>query len=1048
MKNIKNERKNVKKIPREIKNNKNSLSKNLTTERSLGNSAKKKRSDNVAVTIVSKNYISYAKVLSDSYLKQHPNHDFIVVLVDRAEGLVDGLLENGSEVIEFENFNIPNIEIFIYRHSIMELNTAIKPYVIHSLFTQFNYESVVYLDPDIYVFKPLTRIYDHLENNSIVLTPHLRKPYYDDKFPAEINILQSGTFNLGFIGLKRSAVTTDFLNWWKERLYKHCFVDISNGLFVDQKWIDLIPSYYADHFILRDPGYNAAYWNLHERPITQKGGAWRCDQQELYFFHFSGFNPLVPHRLSKHQNRFISSHSKALSELTNFYATQLLEKGYLESSSYSYAFETLPNSVSMPLTVVNRAVRWADNNNVDIPLPLSEPDRFCAFLFSYDPSLPFPNLPIFYNAVLELRPDVAAELKELSGPNGLTVFEAWLHEFGKKELKISDELLTLARDNNHLNYIEDVFVKLRSSNRNDIFTTFKLMWRSRKVFDEFCIWILSHGTNELDLSVEHVLALQESYPKIGSILNVYFLSGELQLKFPLLTVDSDLVPFTNWCKTNRHDFNLRETDISLFYEFATTEAQLIERMQFLYQHNHQNKNKPVVSIYDIDARRRFCGTKESANDLTKWLLNLDHQQTFSFDFLGEYIQRFGSVEDPLKNISNCAVPELEIEDSYKVLLQVKNQLASKKQDLRLNIAGYLGASSGVGEAARSICTTLGANHAPFRALAIPNSHSSSYLGEYREDYFGDCYYQSDISILIANADMVSQSKTFLPSNFFGNRSVGYWVWETENFPEQWLSAVESFDQIWTPSQYSADSIGSTIGKVVKVLPYTLNWELMLAAKGDRQYFKLPEDALLFGFLCDPRSSFERKNIAGLISAFNKSFKHDDNAYLVIKIHGRYGSGSYDFERLKVENKNERVIFVYGDFDRAETFSFIKSLDVYVSLHRSEGFGLTLAEAMALGVPVIASNYSGNLDFMSSQNSFLIETPAVQTDRAFGPYAPGTIWGDPNIEAASDMMRQMLNSDFRRQHVAVAKKSIRQQLSPKKLGKVCEEYLFELVSKLN
>lgn len=274
------------------------------------------------------------------------------------------------------------------------------------------------------------------------------------------------------------------------------------------------------------------------------------------------------------------------------------------------------------------------------------------------------------------------------------------------------------------------------------------------------------------------------------------------------------------------------------------------------------------------------------------------------------------------------------------------------------------------------------------------------------------------------------------------------MWETEIFPDEYASASGSFDQIWTASKYSADSISATTGNIVKVLPYTLNWDLIYAAKADRKKFKLPNDSPLFGFLCDPRSSFERKNIAGLITAFNDSFSSGDDAYLVIKILNRDGHGGYDFERLKAEQNNDRIIFIYGDFDKQDTFNFIKSLDVYVSLHRSEGFGLTLAEAMALGIPVIASNYSGNLEFMTHQNSFLIETNIIQTDRGFGPYPPGTIWGDPNINAAGVTMRHMLSREFRRQHVSRAKKSIEQVLGPSRLGEVCSAYLSELRSEFD
>jgi glycosyltransferase involved in cell wall biosynthesis len=195
---------------------------------------------------------------------------------------------------------------------------------------------------------------------------------------------------------------------------------------------------------------------------------------------------------------------------------------------------------------------------------------------------------------------------------------------------------------------------------------------------------------------------------------------------------------------------------------------------------------------------------------------------------------------------------------------------------------------------------------------------------------------------------------------------------------------------------------------------------------------LPEDGTIFGFAFDPSSGVERKNVQGVINAFIASFKSDDRSYLVIKVNGREHR-SYEYEMLRARAQNDRILFFDEPLDRAATYDFLASLDVYVSLHRSEGFGLTCAESMALGLPVIATNYSGNLDFMDSENSMLVQARVIETDRPYGPYPTGTHWADPDLEAAGDLMRLCLDSEHRRHLGEKARDSVRARLDARVIG---------------
>src|SRR5690606_30619658 len=163
-------------------------------------------------------------------------------------------------------------------------------------------------------------------------------PFGDNSTPTEVAILQSGTYNLGFIGLRNGEEARRLLAWWSERLFTDCVVDIPNGLSVDQKWMDLVPGYVAATCLLRDPTYDVAYWNLHERVVEADGDGFLVDGRPLAFFHFSGYSPLLPDRLSKHQARHSLKTLPAVKQVCDGYAQALWEAGHAEASTLAYAY--------------------------------------------------------------------------------------------------------------------------------------------------------------------------------------------------------------------------------------------------------------------------------------------------------------------------------------------------------------------------------------------------------------------------------------------------------------------------------------------------------------------------------------------------------------------------------------------------------------------------------------------------------------------------------------------------------------------------------------
>lgn len=217
----------------------------------------------VVCTAVSKNYLAFARVLSRSLREQHPSARIFVLLVDRLESAFDPEKEP-FELIELEELdNIPEPKNFFFKYRPIELNTAAKPYLFEHLFRKYGFTKLIFLDPDILVLDSLKTVWDLLDSNNIILTPHITEPYDDDRNPDEKHILQSGIFNLGFIAMANTPATNDFLKWWQKRLYDFCFMDISQGMHVDQNWVNFAPVMFEGVHILKDPAYNIAYWNLH-----------------------------------------------------------------------------------------------------------------------------------------------------------------------------------------------------------------------------------------------------------------------------------------------------------------------------------------------------------------------------------------------------------------------------------------------------------------------------------------------------------------------------------------------------------------------------------------------------------------------------------------------------------------------------------------------------------------------------------------------------------------------------------------------------------------
>lgn len=244
-------------------------------------------------TSITANYLPKARVLAKSVKKHNPNAVFYLVLCDKLDRGINLDDEPFDSMLYIEDLDIPNQDSWIFRHTVVELCTAVKGAAIVKIAEESSAEKIIYFDPDIVVLHSLDELSAILDKTSVVLTPHqvvpdkTREAIVDN----EICSLKHGIYNLGFLAIRKTSEGMGFARWWRDRLLEFCYDDIPNGLFTDQRWVDLAPAFFSDIFILRDKTYNVATWNLTHRDVrsTQDGNLVIGDAA-VKFFHFSGFD--------------------------------------------------------------------------------------------------------------------------------------------------------------------------------------------------------------------------------------------------------------------------------------------------------------------------------------------------------------------------------------------------------------------------------------------------------------------------------------------------------------------------------------------------------------------------------------------------------------------------------------------------------------------------------------------------------------------------------------------------------------------------------------
>jgi glycosyltransferase involved in cell wall biosynthesis len=814
-------------------------------------------------TIISKNYLAHARCLTDSFLAHHPEGRVFVLLVDSFDGYFDPSQEKFITV-NIQELDIPKFKPFAFRYSVVELSTAVKPFFLEFLFEKFRVSKLCYFDPDIIIYSPLEQISKLLDSASIVLTPHLSGFLNDEDRPNELNILQAGAYNLGFIGLSQTDQLSIFLKWWQRKLLKYSTSDIAQGLFTDQRWIDLAPTLFTGVHILHDTGHNVAYWNLYHRQVRRNAENFTVNNTPLCFFHFSGYSPDYPNMLSKHQNRFKMDEVGEAKELYYSYAKQLLAAGYEAAKTWSYGLGFFDDKVAIP-----DFARWLyretdpDGDRWTDPFDVNQTGCYRDWLNSSADDVEdqfHPQLTRLALEVYQRRADLQQAFPRINQEHRLA-FAVWFIESGKDQLGLHDFFLQPIRR----------AVEPPAASRN-------LSWRLPDAWR-----LLSR------------ILLRLNYSRFGRAIK------------------------------------------------KVVGVEFIERLKSLF-----------LGIYRRQFTARPSGMGKSGR--------------LSF------------------------------------------------QNTGVNVAGYLRSETGMGEAMRSTLRSLISVNYPTRVTTITKNDLAR-----KEDRTFEHIASGNpfpINLLHVNAEQSVVIHNELGPDFFQNKyNIGYWYWETASFPEIWHNRFDLYNEIWVASTFTQSTLSAVAPiPVIRMRP---SIQIDQFSGYSRSHFGLPDNCFIFLFTFDMLSIAERKNPASLFAAYRQAFgKSSPHVKLVIKANNftrsKQVASALGLEPSFHEQFAESIQLVGGslltdEMDRPVLNDLYRECDCFISLHRSEGFGLSLAESMYLGKPCIATAYSSNVDFMTAQNSYLVNYQLVELPQDYGPYKKGTCWAEPDVNHAAALMQAVVEN---------------------------------------
>ncbi len=941
-------------------------------------------------TIASKNYLPYVRVLMKSVEAVHPEYHRMLCLADRVNHYFDPEDDN-FEVIQAEDLGIPNFHDMAFRYDIMEFNTAVKPFMFQWVFENSDLDAVIYLDPDIRVFTRMEELEKRLAaGESMVLTPHITRPLEDDLIPNDAHMLQSGVFNLGFVAFRRTDEAMEFIKWWGRRLEKQCVAELDKGLFVDQKWCDLAPCFVEKLSILRDHEYNVAYWNILNRRVEKTSQGWQVDGRDMVFFHYSGVDASASKNLSKHQNRFKLGELPVIRRLITDYIRDLRCNGLKECANFPYAYGTFVDGQPI-LPLYRKLYARYGRDSSDRIMDFETIKSICNHPSEHFEQIGDCVITRLMAEIHAIRPDVQ-KIAAAQPTNYSTWFANWFEASGSREYNFPPELTQQREIINGATANHETV----SGRRNKLASCMKA------------------PTTAIEQLVEGEQISESQYM--------------LWKDRPDLTTAFDL------------NTQQGQQDYLCWFRISVEREYGIKPEAFEVEMKDSAADDGTSS-----PGRAGAGKSGRTGRLVFYRLLIWLERPLKK--LPRFLRRKGKFLWQ-KALVRAAGPDMKL---FRTTGRKNGPDESTcpggnhRPKPGANLVGYIKGELGMGEHVRMVAKAMGQTRLPYGLIDFDFGLASRKEAEVSHEYL-----QSDnryaVNVFHINADQMVRSLVALGPKFFeGRYNVGYWAWELGNCPDEWLSAISIVDEIWAPSRFIQKAFQAKVDIPVTYMP--LCQELPPLTPKPKSYFGLDDNSYVFIFSFDFFSYLHRKNPFAVIEAFKRAFAdRGQKVQLVLKVMNGDTSDAQWKRMVRSIAGDKRIKIINKTMSKEDLISLKDACDCYVSLHRSEGFGRGPFEAMYLGKPVIATNFSGNVDFMTAENSCLVDYTLIPVEKGQYPFSQGQVWADPCIEQASDYMRNLASEpEMGRELGKRAEEYVRKHFNPKTIGQRYERRILEILS---